>query len=62
MKKKRQSREKYVSRTTKMEVAAHTVGPPCSCTKQCYQLIGMSTHNIIINLKYVSIGISGLQT
>lgn len=41
VKKKRQSGEKYVSRTTKMEVAARTVGPPCSCTKQCYELIGM---------------------
>ena len=39
-KKKRDSGEEYVSDKTKRVVPARSVGPPCICTKKCYDRVG----------------------
>lgn len=40
-KKQRDSGESYISVTTKRQVDARSVGPPCSCSNKCFEKIGM---------------------
>ena len=40
-KKKRNSGKGYVSRHTKKEVPARTVGDPCTCRLKCFEKLGM---------------------
>ena len=40
-KKKRNSGKGYVSRHTKKEVPARTIGDPCTCRLKCFEKLGM---------------------
>lgn len=39
-KRKRDSGEAYISRTTGQQVAARRVGPPCKCSNKCFEKVG----------------------